>query len=111
MAASHSSCSTSRPTSSPEVTTAAGFLAGESGRTREAYTLDLRQFMRWCDQHCLGLFEVTRTHPHHLPPGRSVGPQAPGPAEPPLVEVEDTSPCAAPRTQPPSPRVGGRAAG
>lgn len=38
----------------------AGFLAGYSGRTREA-TLDLRTFYRWCDQHRLGLFEVTRT--------------------------------------------------
>jgi integrase len=47
---------------SPEVTTAAGFLAGYSGRTREAYTLDLRQFIRWCNEHRLGLFELTRTH-------------------------------------------------
>ncbi|HSH59564.1 MAG TPA: hypothetical protein VK988_07970 [Acidimicrobiales bacterium] len=39
----------------------AGFLAGYSDRTREAYTLDLRTFYRWCDQHRLGLFEVTRT--------------------------------------------------
>ncbi len=46
---------------SPEVRTVAGFLAGYSGRTREAYTLDLRTFYRWCDQHRLGLFEVTRT--------------------------------------------------
>lgn len=29
---------------SPEVRTVAGFLAGYSGRTREAYTLDVRQF-------------------------------------------------------------------
>lgn len=47
---------------SREVVTIAGFLAGYSGRTREAYTLDLRQFLRWCDQHRIGLFEVTRTH-------------------------------------------------
>jgi integrase/recombinase XerD len=47
---------------SPEVRTLAGFLAGFSGRTREAYTLDLRQFYRWCDEHRLGLFDVTRTH-------------------------------------------------
>jgi integrase/recombinase XerD len=47
---------------SPAVRTAAGFLAGYSGRTREAYTLDLRLFVQWCEQHHLGLFEVTRTH-------------------------------------------------
>ncbi len=50
-----------RQDASPEVRTVAGFLAGYSGRTREAYTLDLRTFYRWCDQHRLGLFEVTRT--------------------------------------------------
>lgn len=47
---------------SPEVRTIAGFLAGYSGRTREAYTLDLRLFYRWCDDHRLGLFALTRTH-------------------------------------------------
>ena len=47
---------------SPEVRTIAGFLAGYSGRTREAYTLDLRQFLRWSTEHSLGLFEMTRTH-------------------------------------------------
>lgn len=47
---------------SEEVKAAAGFLAGYSGRTRGAYTLDLRQFLIWCDQHHLGLFGVTRTH-------------------------------------------------
>lgn len=47
---------------SPEVRTVAGFLAGYSGRTREAYMLDLRLFCRWCDEHRLGLFAVTRTH-------------------------------------------------
>jgi hypothetical protein len=26
----------------------AGFLAGYSGLTREAYTLDLRQYVAWC---------------------------------------------------------------
>lgn len=47
---------------SPDVTTAAGFLAGYSGPTREAYTLDLRQFIRWCGEHRLGLFDLTLTH-------------------------------------------------
>ena len=45
-----------------EIVTAAGFLAGYSGRTREAYSLDLRQFIAWCHSHELGLFEVQRTH-------------------------------------------------
>lgn len=47
---------------SPEVRTIARFLAGYSGRTREAYTLDLRMFYRWCEEHHLALFEITRTH-------------------------------------------------
>lgn len=47
-------------TTDREVITAAGFLAGYSGRTREAYTLDLRQFVFWCGQHDLALFEVRR---------------------------------------------------
>lgn len=48
---------------SPEVRTMAGFLAGYSGRTREAYTLDVRQFYRWCDEHRLGILEdISRTH-------------------------------------------------
>jgi site-specific recombinase XerD len=62
MAASHSVVLYEPTETSPEVTTAAGFLAGYSGRTREAYTLDLRQFIRWCGEHRLGLFKVTRTH-------------------------------------------------
>jgi integrase/recombinase XerD len=36
----------------------AGFLAGCRGVTRDA--LDLRQFVAWCDQHDLALFEVRR---------------------------------------------------
>ncbi len=36
----------------------AGFLAGYSGMTREAYTLDLRQFTAWCRQRQLRLFAV-----------------------------------------------------
>jgi len=47
---------------SPEVRTIAGFLAGYSGRTREAYSLDLRMFYRWSEEHQLALFEITRTH-------------------------------------------------
>lgn len=47
---------------SAEAKAVAGFLAGYSGRTREAYTLDLRRFYRWCDEHSVELFAVTRTH-------------------------------------------------
>ncbi len=38
----------------------AGFLAGCSGLTREAYELDLRQYTSWCHQHYLRLFQVRR---------------------------------------------------
>jgi integrase/recombinase XerD len=38
----------------------AGFLAGYSGLTRQAYALDLRQYTSWCQQHHLGLFQARR---------------------------------------------------
>jgi hypothetical protein len=38
----------------------AGFLAGYTGLTREAYALDLRQFASWCQQHQVRLFQVRR---------------------------------------------------
>ena len=38
----------------------AGFLAGYSGLTRQAYALDLRQFTAWCRQRQLRLFAVRR---------------------------------------------------
>ena len=38
----------------------AGFLAGYSGQTRDAYTLDLRQFATWCAGHGLRLFDARR---------------------------------------------------
>ncbi len=47
-------------TTDREVIAAAGFLAGYSGRTREAYTLDLRQFVGWCGEHDLALFDIRR---------------------------------------------------
>ena len=37
-----------------------GFLAGYRGLTREAYTLDLRQFTSWCRGRSLALFSVRR---------------------------------------------------
>jgi hypothetical protein len=38
----------------------AGFLAGYSGLTREAYELDLRQYASWCHQHHVRLFQARR---------------------------------------------------
>ncbi len=38
----------------------AGFLAGYRGLTREAYTLDLRQFTAWCRTRSFPLFSVRR---------------------------------------------------
>ena len=34
----------------------AGFSASYTGLTRDAYELDLRQFVTWCDEHSLDLF-------------------------------------------------------
>jgi integrase/recombinase XerD len=44
----------------PERLALAGFLAGYTGLTREAYALDLRQFASWCQQNHIGLFLVRR---------------------------------------------------
>jgi integrase/recombinase XerD len=46
--------------SSAERLALAGFLAGYSGLTRQAYELDLRQFASWCAQHRLALFAARR---------------------------------------------------
>jgi site-specific recombinase XerD len=37
-----------------------GYLAGYSGLTRDAYSLDLRMFTAWCHQHDLQLFQARR---------------------------------------------------
>ena len=47
--------------SDPERLALAGFLAGYRGLTRDAYSLDLRQFVSWCDQHQLKLFSLRRS--------------------------------------------------
>jgi integrase/recombinase XerD len=44
----------------PERRALAGFLAGYTGLTREAYALDLRQFASWCQQHQMRLFHARR---------------------------------------------------
>jgi site-specific recombinase XerD len=44
----------------PEQLALAGFLAGYSGQTRQAYALDLRQFAAWCINHGIQLFAAKR---------------------------------------------------
>jgi integrase/recombinase XerD len=48
----------------------AGFLAGYSGLTRDANTLDLRQYVAWCTEHRLAVFGARRVDiecfAHHL---------------------------------------------
>jgi integrase/recombinase XerD len=44
----------------PERLALAGFLASRTGLTREAYTLDLRQFGGWCQQRHVSLFTARR---------------------------------------------------
>ena len=44
----------------PERLALAGYLAGYRGLTRDAYTLDLRQFATWCRARSLNLFAVRR---------------------------------------------------
>jgi hypothetical protein len=44
----------------PERLALAGFLAGYRRLTREAYTIDLRQFTTWCRTRSLNLFAVRR---------------------------------------------------
>ena len=45
----------------PEHVALAGLLGGYRGLTRDAYALDLRQFVVFCDRRHLGLFEVRRS--------------------------------------------------
>jgi integrase/recombinase XerD len=44
----------------PERFAVAGFLAGYTGLTHEAYALDLRKYASWCQQHQLRLFQARR---------------------------------------------------
>lgn len=46
-----------------------GFLAGYSGKTFEAYALDLRQWSQWCLDHHLDLFESSRRSLRRGSPG------------------------------------------
>jgi hypothetical protein len=45
----------------PEKLALSGFLGGYRGLTRDAYDLDLRQFVAFCSGRQLGLFQVRRT--------------------------------------------------
>jgi integrase/recombinase XerD len=60
----------------------AGFLAGYRGLTREAYTLDLRQFTAWCRTRSLSLFAVRRADMRPSPgtwrPRPAPAPPSPG---------------------------------
>jgi len=40
----------------------AGYLAGFGESTREAYSLDLRQWVQWCHSHDLAVFQAGRVH-------------------------------------------------
>ena len=44
----------------PERLALARFLASRTGLTREAYTLDLRQFAGWCQQRHVSFFTARR---------------------------------------------------
>jgi integrase/recombinase XerD len=44
----------------PEQLALAGFLAGYTGLTRQAYALDLRQYASWCQQHHVRPFQARR---------------------------------------------------
>ena len=44
----------------PEQLALAGFLAGYTGLTREAYALDLRQYASWCRRRHVRLFDARR---------------------------------------------------
>jgi hypothetical protein len=60
-AAPSTALATIQPASTdPERLALAGYLAGYRGLTREAYTLDLRQFTTWCRSRSLSLFSVRR---------------------------------------------------
>lgn len=50
------------PVPDPAALAMVAFLAGYSGRTREAYELDLRQFHTWCQARDLALLDVSRSH-------------------------------------------------
>jgi integrase/recombinase XerD len=50
----------------PERLALAGYLAGYRGLTRDAYTLDLRQFTTWCRVRSLVLFAEAANRLSHM---------------------------------------------
>src|SRR5437763_1044991 len=52
----------SAPLTDPALMAAAGFLAGYRGTTRAGYTIDLRNYWTWLEQHGLAPFDVRRPH-------------------------------------------------
>jgi hypothetical protein len=57
----------------------AGFLAGYTGLTRDAYALDLRQYASWCQQRHVRLFDAAErtlsASPATWRPGAGRGPR------------------------------------
>src|ERR1700693_2292358 len=51
----------------PERLALAGFLAGFRDLTREAYSLDLRQFTSWCRARSVALFAASRSDIESFP--------------------------------------------
>lgn len=45
----------------PEHVALGGFLGGYQGLTRDAYALDLHQFVAFCERRHLGLFDIRRS--------------------------------------------------
>ena len=83
----------------------AGFLAGYRGLTRDAYTLDLRQFSGWCRARSLSLFSVRRADIETFAPGswrRSAvpAPQSPGGSAPSLGSTSTRSKKSSSSTRP-----------
>ena len=85
----------------------AGFLAGYRGLTREAYTLDLRQFTAWCRTRSLSLFAVRRAdiepspgtwRPRAVPAPPSPGGCAPSPGSTSTRSKKNSSSTPRPRT-------------
>src|SRR5258708_29522317 len=65
----------------------AGFLAGYSGLTRQAYELDLRQYAGWCQQHHLRLFGARRADIECFARCLEARGRARAPLPPPLVTI------------------------
>src|SRR5262249_60429295 len=68
----------------PERLALAGFLAGYTGLTREAYALDLRQYASWCQRHHLPLLpgDHPATPANRKPRGCGGTRRSPAPAIP-----------------------------